>query len=379
MKINKNYNFKNNKYIYKKWLKNKYFKSNYNKNKKSYYLLLPPPNITGDLHIGHVLNFTILDIFARIKRMKGYNVCWIPGTDHASIATEIKIIRLLKKKGINIKNLKKKTIKKIFLNWANKYNKIIIKQLKNIGCSCDWDRFQFTMDKKNYKSVIKIFINLYKKGLIYKKNRIINWDVKAKTTISDEEIIYKKKKQNLFYIKYFTEDKKKFLVISTTRPETIFGDTAICINSKDKRYNKIIKKKVIVPIVNRKIPIIKDKNVDKNIGTGCLKITPAHSLKDFKIYKKYKKKIKIINIINKDGTLNRNCMEYEGLEILKARKIIYKKLKKLGLLIKKKKKISKIGYSERTGTRIEKIISLQWFLKIKKFIKPNFFNFLYII
>ncbi|MDH3004603.1 MAG: valine--tRNA ligase [Candidatus Shikimatogenerans sp. JK-2022] len=366
----KNYNFyKINKKIYNKWIKKKYFNSYYNKYKKSYFLLLPPPNITGDLHVGHILNYIILDIYARIKRMKGYNVCWIPGTDHASIATEIKIRKILKKKKIN--NLSKNKIKLILLNWAKKYNNIIIDQLKNIGCSCDWDRFQFTMDKNNYNSVIKVFIELYNKGLIYKKKRIINWDVIAKTTISDEEVIYKKQKNYLYYIKYFTLDKKKYLTIATTRPETIFGDTAICINPTDNRYKYLKYKKLIVPIVNRVIPIIYDKAVNKNYGTGCIKLTPAHSKKDFKIYKKYRGrvKIKIINILNDNGTLNEKSKIYKGIDRFLVRKKIYKKLKKLGFLKKKKKIINKIGYSERTNTIIEKKLSLQWYLKINKFIK----------
>ncbi|WGH26131.1 MAG: valine--tRNA ligase [Candidatus Shikimatogenerans bostrichidophilus] len=376
MNIKKNYNFKkNNKIIYNKWIKKKYFNSYYNKKKKSFYLLLPPPNITGDLHIGHILNYTILDILARKYKMLGYNVCWIPGTDHASIATEIKIIKLLKNKGININNLSKKKIYKIFLKWSNKYKKIIISQLKNIGCSCDWNREQFTMDKNNYKSVINIFIKLYKKGMIYKKKKIVNWDIYAKTTISDEEIIYKKKKNYLYYIKYFTEDKKNYLIITTTRPETIFGDIAVCINPTDKRYIKIINnnnKKLIIPIVNRLIPIIMDKSIDKEFGTGCVKITPAHSYEDFNIYKKNKYKLKnIINIFNKDGTLNKNCMFLKGKDIFYARKKICKILNKLGFLIKKKKIFSNIAFSDRTNTIIENRLSNQWFLKMNKFIKPT--------
>ncbi|MDH3004447.1 MAG: valine--tRNA ligase [Candidatus Shikimatogenerans sp. JK-2022] len=368
----KNYNFKKkNKKIYKKWINKKYFYSKINNKKKPYYLLLPPPNITGDLHIGHVLNFTILDIYARFKRMKGYNVCWIPCTDHASIATEIKIIKILKKKGINIKKINKKKIKKIIFKWAKKYNNIIIKQLKYIGCSCDWSKFQFTMDKKNYYSVIKVFINLYNKGLIYKKKRIINWDICAKTTISDEEVIYKKKYKNKYYIKYFLKKKKKFLIIPITRLETIFGNTAICVNPNDIRYKNLINKKVIVPIVNRKIPIITDNSINKNLDYGCFKLTPAHSEKDFKIYNKNKKKIKIINIFNKNGTLCVKNKKFNGKNRFKIRKSLYNILKKLGYLIKKKKEKINIGYSERTNTIIEKRISLQWYLKIKKFIKPT--------
>ncbi|WOX79158.1 valine--tRNA ligase [Candidatus Shikimatogenerans bostrichidophilus] len=364
-----NYNFKIiNKKIYKIWLKKKYFNSNFNIKKKPYLLLLPPPNITGDLHIGHILNSTILDILARRHRMLGYNVCWIPGTDHASIATEIKVIKELKNNGINIKNLRKKKYYKILLNWAKKYNKIIIKQLKSIGCSCDWNRKQFTMDKNNYKSVIKVFIKLYEKGIIYKKNKLVNWDTYAKTTISDEEIIYKKIKKTLYYIKYFTEDKKKYLVIATTRPETIFGDTAVCINPKDKRYKNFINYKLIVPIVNRVIPIITDKSVDKNFGTGCIKITPAHSKEDYKIYKKHK--LNIINIFNDDGTLNENCKYLKGKDRFYGRKKIYKKLKKLGNLVKKEKIISKIAYSDRSNTIIENKLSSQWFLKMKYLIQP---------
>ncbi|WGH24672.1 MAG: valine--tRNA ligase [Candidatus Shikimatogenerans bostrichidophilus] len=362
----KTYSFK--KYdnlIYKIWILNKYFCSNINSNKKPYYLLLPPPNITGDLHIGHILNFTILDIYARIKRMQGYNVCWIPGTDHASIATEIKIRQLLKNKNINyISNNK---FKLICLNWSKRYNQIIKDQLKRIGCSCDWHRFKFTMDKNHNKSVKKIFIKLYKKGLIYKSKKIVNWDVQAKTTISDEEVTYKKKNNYLYYIKYFTLDKKKYLTIATTRPETIFGDSAICINPNDSRYKEFINKKVVVPIVGRVIPIITDKLVDMNIGSGCLKITPAHSRKDFDIYIKHKDKIKIIDVFNEDGTLNKVCKRYKNLDRFLFRKIIIKKLKKLGYIINIKKKISNIAYSERTSTIIEKKISLQWYLKMKIF------------
>ncbi|WGH27674.1 MAG: valine--tRNA ligase [Candidatus Shikimatogenerans bostrichidophilus] len=366
---NKNYNFKkeNNK-IYKKWILNKFFNSKYNKKKKSFFLLLPPPNITGDLHVGHILNCTILDILARRYRMIGYNVCWIPGTDHASIATEIKIIKKLKNNGININKLSKKKFYEYLLKWSKKYNKIIIDQLKNIGCSCDWNRYLFTMDKKSYKSVINVFIFLYKKKMIYKKNKIVNWDTYAKTTISDEEIIYKKKKNYLYYIKYFTEDKKNYLIVATTRPETIFGDTAICVNPTDKRYKHILNKKLIVPIVNRLIPIITDISVDKKFGSGCIKITPAHSNEDFNIYKK--KKIDIIDILNDNGTLNNKCMFFNGKDRFYVREKIFFILKRLGFLIKKEKIISKISFSDRTDTIIENKLSLQWFLKMKRFVKP---------
>ncbi|WGH27160.1 MAG: valine--tRNA ligase [Candidatus Shikimatogenerans bostrichidophilus] len=373
-KYKKNFNFKLNKKIYNFWIKKKFFNSFYNKKKKSFYLLLPPPNITGDLHIGHILNFTLLDIIARRYRMMGYNVCWIPGTDHASIATEIKILKYLNNKGININNINKKKFNKILLNWSIKYNKIIIDQLKKIGFSCDWKRIQFTMNKNSYKSVIKIFIKLYKKGLIYKKKKIVNWDTYAKTTISDEEIIYKKKKKNLYYIKYFTEDKKNYLVIATTRPETIFGDTAVCINPYNKKYKYFIKnkKKLIVPIVNRIIPIIVDKLVKKKFGTCCIKVTPGHSKEDYKIYKKHK--LKIINILNDDGTLNKNCTFFKGKNIIYVRKKIIKILEKKGFLIKKKKILSKIALSDRSNTIIENKLSNQWYLKINKFIKPTLKN-----
>ncbi|WGH26664.1 MAG: valine--tRNA ligase [Candidatus Shikimatogenerans bostrichidophilus] len=371
----KSYNFKkeNNK-IYKKWILNKYFNSKYNKNKKNFFLLLPPPNITGDLHVGHILTCTILDILARIYRMIGYNVCWIPGTDHASIATEIKIIKELKNNGININKLSKKKFYKYLLKWSKKYNKIIIDQLKNIGCSCDWNRYFFTMDKKSYKSVIKVFIFLYKKKMIYKKKKIVNWDTYVKTTISDEEIIYKIKKNYLYYIKYFTEDKKNYLIVATTRPETIFGDTAICVNPNDKRYKHIINKKLKlrIPIVNRLIPIITDISVDPKFGSGCIKITSAHGNEDFNIYKKEKKKskLKIINILNDDGTLNNKCMFFKGKDRFYVRKKIFLLLKKLGFLIKKEKILSKISFSDRSNTIIENKLSLQWFLKMKKFVKP---------
>ncbi|MDH3003730.1 MAG: valine--tRNA ligase [Candidatus Shikimatogenerans sp. JK-2022] len=369
MKLNKNYNFYDNYKIYKKWLKHKFFNSIYNKKKKPIYLLLPPPNITGDLHIGHILNFTILDILSRRYRMLGYNVCWIPGTDHASIATEIKVIKYLKKKGINITKIDKNKFDKILLNWSIKYNKIILDQLKKLGFSCDWKRKQFTMNSINNKSVYVIFKKLFNKGLIYKKKKIVNWDTYIKTTISDEEIIYKKKISYLYYIKYFTENKKNFLIIATTRPETIFGDIAVCVNPNDKRYKNFINKKLIIPIVNRKIPIIKDKKVKINYGTGCLKLTPAHNYEDYKICKKHK--LKIINIINHDGTLNNKCLSFKNKNIIYVRNKIIKILKSKGLLKKKKKILNKIAYSERSNTIIEKIISKQWFLKMKDFIKPT--------
>ncbi|BDT61483.1 MAG: hypothetical protein RDO_0110 [Flavobacteriales endosymbiont of Rhyzopertha dominica] len=371
-KKNKNYNFnKYDKIIYKNWNLKKYFFSKINKNKKSINLLLPPPNITGDLHIGHILNFTILDIFARRYRMLGYNVCFIPGTDHASIATEIKIIKILKNKGIKINKISKNKFNKIILKWSKKYNKIIINQLKSIGCSCDWKKKYFTMDKNHYKSVIKVFIKLYKEGIIYKDNKIVNWDIYAKTTISEEEVIYKNEKKDLYYIKYYTKNKKNNIVISTTRPETIFGDTAICVNNRDKRYKLFRNKKFIIPIINRKIPLIKNTLVNKKFGSGCIKITPAHSEKDYIIFKKNKEKynLKLINILNDDGTLNNKCMNFSGKDRFLVRKSIIKTLKKLGNFVKKKKILSKNAYSERTNTIIEKKISLQWFLKIKKIVK----------
>jgi valyl-tRNA synthetase len=354
--------------IYNFWIKKKYFRSIPDKKKKPYTMVIPPPNITGNLHIGHILNNTIQDVLIRHARMKGYNACWVPGIDHASIATEIKILNELKKKGLSKSKLDRNEFIKFAWNWTNRYKIIIIKQLKKIGCSCDWDRIKFTMDKDLYKSVINLFVYLYNKGLIYREYKMINWDPKAKTTISDEEIIYKKKIEKLYYIKYKIKDEDYFITICTTRPETILADTAVCVHPNDKRYNHLRGKKAIIPIIERIVPIIEDEYVDKNFGTGCLKLTPAHDIKDNEISKRHN--INVIDIFNDDATINDKGFHYKGKDRFKARKEIVQELIKSGLLIKEKKYLHKIAISERTKSIIEPKLSMQWFLKVQNFVIP---------
>lgn len=353
--------------IYDFWMNKNYFYSEPN-DKKSYTIVMPPPNVTGMLHIGHILNNTIQDVLVRIKRMKGYNVCWIPGTDHASIATEVKIISELKKKGLSKYNFEREKFLNITWDWVNKYNNIILTQLKKIGCSCDWQRFKFTMDKDLSESVTKIFIDLYNRGLIYRDYKIVNWDTVSRTTISDEEILYKNYSGKLYYIKYKIKGTEEFINIATTRPETIFGDSAICINPNDNRYNHLKNKKAIIPIVNRIIPIIEDEYVDINFGTGCIKVTPSHDFNDKKLGDKHN--LIFINILNEDGTLNEKCLHYNGKDRFQVKKEIIKELKEIGSLIKEENYLYKIGLSERTKTIVEPKLSLQWFLKMNEMIDP---------
>ncbi len=352
------------KKIYNKWIKGNCFSSYPDHNKTPYTVIMPPPNVTGTLHIGHILNNTIQDVLIRYFRMKGYNVCWVPGVDHASIATEAKIVEELKKKGISKSLLGKQGFLNYVFKWVDKHKNIIIKQLQQIGCSCDWNRFQFTMNNNLSKSVIKAFVDLYKKGYIYRKYHVVNWDPKAKTTISDEEIIYKEQIDNLYYIKYKIKNENNFVTIATTRPETIFGDTAICFNPNDIRYKKLLGKQAIIPIINRIIPIIQDTYVDIKFGTGCIKVTPAHDLNDQILAEKHN--LEIINIFNKDATINEKGMHYSGMDRLKVRNNVVNELNKLGKLSNIKKIHHKVGFSERTFSMIEYIPSMQWFLKMKK-------------
>lgn len=370
MKIFENYNFS---YIEKKWyqywIDNKYFKSEFKNNKKkSYTVIMPPPNITGILHMGHILNNSLQDVLIRIARMKGYNACWIPGLDHASIATESKIINQLYNSGFSKHEIGRKNFLEKAWEWSNKHSNIIINQLKKLGCSCDWDRIEFTMNKKLSNSVTKIFIDLYNKGYLYKDYRILNWDTKTETTLSDDEVIYKSHNGKLFYIKYKIENEEKYITVATTRPETIFGDVAICINPNDERYFSIKGKKIIIPIVNRSIPIIEDNYVNKNFGTGCLKITPAHDVNDKIIADKYN--LDIIDIFNKNGTLNKNGFFYENIDRFDVRKKIIKVFKDMKIIVKIENYNYKLGFSERTNTVVEKRLSTQWFINMKKLIKP---------
>ena len=352
---------------YNYWLENNFFKSTPDK-RKPYTIVMPPPNVTGVLHMGHMLNNSLQDILIRRARMQGFNACWVPGTDHASIATEAKVVEMLKTKGIFKNELTREDFLKYAWEWTDEYGGIILEQLKKIGCSCDWDRTKFTLDPEMSKSVITVFIDLYNKGLIYKGYRMVNWDPQAQTTLSDEEVVYKEKSGNLFYISYNIEGSNKSLVVATTRPETILGDTAICINPKDDRYKHLHGKNAIVPIVGRSIPIILDEYVDVEFGTGCLKVTPAHDPNDKSLGEKHK--LDFIDILNPDGTLNSMGLHYKGLDRFVVRKSIIKDMEAIGCLVKKEKHISKVGTSERTNAIIEPRISEQWFLKTESLAKP---------
>ncbi|BAV95313.1 valine--tRNA ligase [Ichthyobacterium seriolicida] len=347
---------------YNYWLEKGYFYS-IPDSRESYTIVMPPPNITGVLHMGHMLNNTIQDVLIRRARMKGYNACWIPGIDHASIATESKVVKRLKDRGIEKKDLTREEFLEYAWEWKQEHGDIILNQLKKIGVSCDWKRTKFTMDEDISESVCNIFISLHEQGLLYREYRMINWDPQAQTTISDEEVIHIQKKSKLFYIKYRVENTDQYVVIATTRPETILGDTAICINPNDSRYSNLKGKNVIVPITNRPVPVIEDEYVDVDFGTGCLKITPCHDVNDKKIGDKHK--LQFINIFNDDATLNENGLHYRGKDRFAVRKEIVEELKSIGLLEKVEDYDNSVGVSERTGCVIEPKISCQWFLKMK--------------
>ena len=358
---------------YSYWMKNELFKSIPN-DKEPFTIVIPPPNVTGLLHMGHMLNNTLQDILVRRARMLGKNACWVPGTDHASIATEAKVVENLKKKGISKDDISRDEFLKYAWDWTDKYGGGILDQLKKLGCSCDWDRTKFTLDDDMYESVIIAFETLHEKGLIYRGNRMINWDPEAKTTVSDEEVNYVEEDSSLYYIKYLIEDSDIDLQIATTRPETLFGDTAICVNPNDDRYKKIIGKNAIVPICNRRVPIISDPYVDLEFGTGCLKVTPAHDINDYNLGIKHN--LETIDIFNEDAELNSNGMHYEGKDRFIVRKEIEAELKKNDLLIKKENYLHNVGRSERTNAVIEPRLSKQWFLKMDDITKPAIENVL---
>ena len=358
---------------YSYWMKNELFKSIPN-DKEPFTIVIPPPNVTGLLHMGHMLNNTLQDILVRRARMLGKNACWVPGTDHASIATEAKVVENLKKKGISKDDISRDEFLKYAWDWTDKYGGGILDQLKKLGCSCDWDRTKFTLDDDMYESVIIAFETLHEKGLIYRGNRMINWDPEAKTTVSDEEVNYVEEDSSLYYIKYLIEDSDIDLKIATTRPETLFGDTAICVNPNDDRYKKIIGKNAIVPICNRRVPIISDPYVDLEFGTGCLKVTPAHDINDYNLGIKHN--LDTIDIFNEDAELNSNGLHYEGKDRFIVRKEIEAELKKNDLLIKKENYLHNVGRSERTNAVIEPRLSKQWFLKMDDITKPAIENVL---
>ncbi|CAD7810942.1 Valine--tRNA ligase [Chryseobacterium aquaeductus] len=357
---------------YNYWLENKYFHSEPNE-KPPYTVVIPPPNVTGILHMGHMLNNTIQDVLVRRARMQGFNTCWVPGTDHASIATEAKVVAKLKSEGINKSDITREEFLKHAWDWTDKYGGTILEQLKKLGCSCDWDRTRFTLEDKMSQQVIKSFVDLYNKGLIYRGYRMVNWDPEAKTNISDEEVIFKEQNGKLYYLKYKIEsstgsDTDEYLSVATTRPETIFGDTAVCINPNDERYAHLKGKSVIVPIVNRVIPIIEDEYVDIEFGTGALKITPAHDINDYEIGQKHN--LPMIDSLDDDGNLNDHGLHYAGKNRFDVRKQIAKELEENDLLLKAEDYVNKVGTSERTGAVIEPKVSVQWFLKMSDIAKP---------
>lgn len=352
---------------YKFWMDNHFFHSEPNE-KKPYTIVIPPPNVTGVLHMGHMLNNTIQDVLIRRARMLGYNACWVPGTDHASIATEAKVVNKLKEQGISKFDIGREKFLEHAWEWTHTHGGIILEQLKKLGCSCDWDRTKFTLDGDLYNSVIKCFVDLYNRGYIYKGNKMINWDPEAKTNISDEEVIYKEHNGKLYFLRYKVAHEDHYVIVATTRPETIFGDTALCINPNDERYQFLKGKKVIVPICNREIPVIEDEYVDMEFGTGVLKITPAHDVNDYNLGKKHQ--LATIDIFNDNATLNDNGLHYKGKDRFIVRKEITKELKEKNLLEKEENYINKVGTSERTGAVIEPKISVQWFMKMKDFAKP---------
>ncbi|MDG1790214.1 MAG: valine--tRNA ligase [Flavobacteriaceae bacterium] len=352
---------------YDYWMKNNYFHSEVDE-REPYSIVIPPPNVTGVLHMGHMLNNTIQDVLIRRARLNGKNACWVPGTDHASIATEAKVVAKLKEQGIDKNDLSRDEFLKHAWDWTHEYGGVILEQLKKLGCSCDWDRTKFTLDDDMSSSVIKTFVDLHNKGLIYRGYRMVNWDPEAKTTLSDEEVEYVEQKGKLYYINYNIEDSQDTLTIATTRPETILGDTAICINPNDERFTHLKGKKVIVPICNRVIPIIEDDYVDVEFGTGCLKVTPAHDVNDKVLGDRHQ--LEVIDIFDEDASLNSYGLHYQGKDRFVVREEIYKELSDLGCVIKVETHVHKVGTSERTKAVIEPRLSDQWFLKMEDLVKP---------
>ncbi|MDX2171842.1 MAG: valine--tRNA ligase [Bacteroidota bacterium] len=352
---------------YPYWLEKKFFKS-IPDNRTPYTIVIPPPNVTGVLHMGHMLNNTIQDVLIRRARMLGFNACWVPGTDHASIATEAKVVALLKEKGINKKDLSREEFLKHAWDWKEKYGGIILEQLKKLGASCDWDRTKFTMDPNMSEAVIDVFIDLYNKGQIYRGVRMVNWDPQGLTAVSDEEVIYKEKDGQLVYINYKIENEDGFVTIATTRPETIMADTAVCVNPNDERYLHLKGKKVIIPLINRAVPIIFDEYVDAAFGTGALKVTPAHDINDFNLGQKHK--LPTIDGLTQDGKISEAAQIYVGMDRFACRKQIVKDLQEQGFVLKTETIKNKVGHSERTDAVIEPRLSMQWFLKMQDVSKP---------
>lgn len=357
---------------YEYWMKNDFFSSTPDE-REPFTIVIPPPNVTGVLHMGHMLNNTIQDVLIRRARMMGYNACWVPGTDHASIATESKVVNLLREQGISKYDIGREKFLEHAYDWKEKYGGIILEQLKRLGASCDWNRTRFTMEPKLNEAVIQSFVKLYNKGYVYKDWKIVNWDPKAQTTLSNEEVIRKEEQSKLFYVKYAIKDSDEFITIATTRPETIMGDTAVCVHPKDERYKHLHGKTAIVPMVNREIPIICDDYIDIEFGTGCLKVTPAHDINDYEIGQKHN--LEIIDTINDDGTMAEAAQVFVGEDRFVARKKAGEKLADMGVLVKTEDITNNVGYSERNpDTVVEPKLSLQWFVKMEEMVKPALEN-----
>ncbi|MDU5460575.1 valine--tRNA ligase [Anaerococcus vaginalis] len=355
------------KEIYKNWEEGGYFKAMVNENKKPFTIVMPPPNITGKLHLGHALNNTIQDIIIRYKRMQGYEACWIPGTDHASISTEAKVVEKIKNEGKSKEELGRDKFLEECWDWTEEYGGTIKRQLRTVGVSCDWDRDSFTMDKNLTRAVRKVFKKMYDEGLIYRGNRIVNWDPEAKTALSDAEVYHKDQEGHLWYIKYFFEDSDEFITIATTRPETMLGDLAVAVNPEDERFKDKIGKNLILPLVGRKIPLIEDSYVDMEFGTGCVKITPSHDPNDFEVGKRHK--LGQCVVIDEGAKIKEGYGKYSGLDRYDARKLMIEDLEKENLLVKTETIEHAVGYSERTNVVIEPLISKQWFVKMQDLAK----------
>ncbi|MGB3585124.1 MAG: valine--tRNA ligase, partial [Tunicatimonas sp.] len=359
---------------YQQWLDKKFFHSEPHPDKESYTIVIPPPNVTGVLHMGHMLNNTIQDVLIRKARMEGKAACWVPGYDHASIATEAKVVAMLKERGINKHDLSREKFLEYAWEWKEKYGGIILEQLKKLGASCDWDRTSFTMDDHMTESVIKVFVDLHNKGHIYRGYRMINWDPQAKTSLSDEEVLYKEVQSKLYYVNYPIEGEDGYVTIATTRPETILGDTAVCVNPNDERYQHLRGKRVLVPLIDRSIPIIEDEYVTMEFGTGCLKVTPAHDMNDYELGKKHE--LDTIDVIADDGTMSAAAQLFVGEDRFVVRKKIGEQLEAEGFIHKIEDYQNKVGVSERTSAVIEPKLSVQWFVRMDELVKPALANVL---
>lgn len=367
--ISKTYNPKEfEEKLYSRWMDEGYFTPSVDKSKKPYTIMMPPPNITGQLHLGHALNGTMQDILSRWKRMQGYSVLWLPGEDHAAIATEVRVEEELKKQGILKKELGREAFLEKVWDWTNQYRDRIRNQFKKLGVSCDWTRERFTMDEGLNDAVRTVFVELYNKGLVYQGNRIINWCPRCKTALSDAEVEYSEQQGHLWHIKYQIEDSDEFLVVATTRPETMLGDTAVAVNPDDERYKHLVGKTAILPIVGRKLPIVADSYVDMEFGTGCVKITPAHDPNDFEVGQRHH--LNQIRVLNDDGTMNENAGRFKGMDRYDARKEIVEELSSLGLLLKIEEHVHNVGECYRCGTTVEPLLSKQWFVKMKPLAEP---------